>query len=298
MKLKSYILCALCLAAAGSAKAANPAAFDSTANYVGENLKAYIGQELIVRPRTADLQKMGYTRFFTSKSLADVYQPAENHNSTYEKLNGRTFKCVGVESRPIDATNQEKAEGWKTLPADSIYYLVLNDGTETLYYKYTRFEGNFPFTVKGYQEKMKKQNVGDKYYLTKTTDKIWKDAVTNQDFNLQMCSLWTVTDVALGADGLTMCAVMKSTTGQTVNIGLKQIKSYFMTQSYIDGLKRKYTPAVFNKTVISHKINPGTPAELLKVAFGEPTKIGKAATYQIWFYGTQQVKIQNGKVVM
>jgi hypothetical protein len=298
MKLKSLILCAFCLAGAESAQAANGAAFDSTANYMGENIKAYIGQELTVRPRTADLQKMGYTRFFTSKSLADVYQPAENHNSTYEKLNGRTFKCTGVESRPIDATNQEKAEGWKSLPADSIYYLVLNDGAETLYYKYTRFEGNFPFTVKGYQDKMRKQNVGDKYYLTKTTDKFWKDDVTGKDFNLVMCSLWTVTDVALDDDCITMAAVMKSTSGQTKNVGLKLIKNYFMTQSYIDGLKRKYTPAVFNKTVIAHKINPGTPAELLKVAFGEPTKIGKASSYQVWFYGTQQVKIQNGKVVM
>jgi hypothetical protein len=301
MEMKSSLfLGAMLLLGVGGAQAAPTAAYDSLQNFMGEKIKAYVGQELTVRPRTGLLQKVGYAGFYTSMNPKDVYQEATKGYTSYDKLNGRTFKVTGIATRAVDVAAKEKPIKWKTLSPDSVYYLTLTDGTEKLYYKYTsRFEESFPFTVKGFLDKMTRIYEGDSYYLINIVDRVWKDAVTGKDVMLHKCSLWNVSDVCLDKDCMTMVAAMKSDKGETVNMNLNSINTYFKTKAYIDGLKHKYTPAVFNKTVISMKINPGTPAELVKVAMGtEPTKVVKAKGYEIWYFGTQQVKVKNGKVLM
>jgi hypothetical protein len=74
--------------------------YDSTQNFLGNEVNKYIGQELYLLGKQEGLEKYGYQNFYTNyvKGRADnpVYKCCDSYNSKYDDLNGKYFKVIGI----------------------------------------------------------------------------------------------------------------------------------------------------------------------------------------------------------
>lgn len=169
--------------------------YDSTENFLGDNVKQYIGQDLYLKGISEGLRGMGYTYFILdyTKSKFDkenIYK-AEGLGSKYEDLAGKYFTVLDV---------------IKNAKRDNEYFLKLQEkeSKDIVYYVYSsEFKYSFPFVVSGYFIKYKKECIGKKYIVK---GKNWMQGKTKPMLNIKTGepvsefepgSVWQVVDLTI-----------------------------------------------------------------------------------------------------
>ena len=145
-------------------------AYDSLKNFLGRDIKKYIGQDLYLYGGIVPsiTKEYGYENFYT-KILDKYERPAKSNvykccaeksfaKSEYEALKEKYFKVIDV----VDGKNYDE------------YYLKLveKNSNDIVYFKYNQENKYaFPFFVVGFVEKLKNNVVGKDFVFTKNSFK-------------------------------------------------------------------------------------------------------------------------------
>ena len=140
--------------------------YDSTRNFLGEDVYKYQGQELYLNELSERLRKYGYDTFvldytkdfLTSKS--NIYKCCDGNSSKYNELAGKYFNVLEVIKHP-KAEQSEYLYGKK-------FYLKLQEkeSNDIVYYEYdSESKYTFPFIVVGFFEKQKQAEVGKEFIV-------------------------------------------------------------------------------------------------------------------------------------
>lgn len=264
-------------------------AYDSLTNYLDRNkIKAYIGQQLYVKPKSESLTDGGYEDFYTKPNadIKNIYAPIgqDLEASQYDNLAGRTFTVLDI----VKGVGKEYND-----------FLKLTDGEDEIYYLYTPYSTSFPFITLGYLEKLKNNHIGKLFYFTTDVNEYWPDFENGKDVHLISRELWKCTDIILEGKYLNhLECILKNDKGETISILVDHLKFNFLGKEIDDNLKKKYG-SLYNKA-LSGKIWEGMPEELIVLAVGNPDKIinNSSSTGQwVWVYNNIYIYVKNGKVI-
>lgn len=270
--------------------------YDSLSNYLGDNIYAYIGQELYVKPKNSDLKKFGYEGFYTKpdNNKQYIYELKDKYSisTPYEKLAGKTFRCISIEKKEFKiGMTPPKTYGLKGL-SENYYFLELANEKDTVYYEYSKYEHNFPFVVLGYLKKIEEKYSKDKYILIA---KNVSDFITGENLSFQPSTLWHFKEVLLEDKYYNITLLFSNDKNETIGIEDYRVKYAFIEENQANRLKQKYGFSMFT-AAINGKIKVGMNEELVKLAWGEPIRINNSSYGQQWVYNNQYVYIKNGKV--
>ncbi|MEQ3238072.1 hypothetical protein [Bacteroides cellulosilyticus] len=271
--------------------------YDSLHNYLGDKIYQYIGQELYVKPKVEELQRFGYEDFYNSMAKKDIYKKPTNTAwySSYESLQGRTFKVIDILKREI-VMGEDMPLILGDLDSDYIYYLKIADKQDTIYYKYTKYEHNFPFLVIGYLDKMKNLYSNKTFLMKKTPDDSVSDFENGGTVQLTPNSKWFFKDAVLDGKYLKdILLIFTNDKGETVSTEDYRIHFMFIEKTVADKIKSKYGVDMYN-AAMNGKIKIGMSKELVKLAWGEPSDINRADYGEQWVYDNQYIYFKNGKV--
>ncbi len=261
------------------------AIYDSTENFLTEDVYRYKGQIIYIRELSKSLRKYGYSNFFSKISKSN----SSFKKTKYKKLADRYFTVLDVISDPNDNFKQK-------------YYLKLqdNNNNEIIYYLHnTRYELGFPLIVVGYFEKMK-NNIGKKFFLRGTR---WgysmKDMNTGELINYQSINnfIWECIDVSIEEENYQLSLILKNENGNIIPFFTKYINNskYIISKDKADEVIEKYGDNVWS-TILNGNVAIGFTEELVLLSWGKPDKINRASYGDQWVYENQYLYFENGKL--
>lgn len=286
--------------ASPSSKKEHKAQYDSLHNYIGGNILAYIGQQLYIKPKNESLQKYGYEGFY-SQPLNDrkyIYKRTSDYSyfSDYAQLAGKTFTCIGISKRKFElGMVPPKIYGMDGLDNDYYYFLKLANANDTIYYEYTKYEHDFPFITLGYLDKLKKQYSRKLFILKKQPDNILHDFDNGNEVNLVPGSIWSFKDVILDNKYYNITLLFTNKNKETIPVEDYRFRFTFIEKSSAEKIKQKYGNNLYN-LAINGTIKIGMTKELVKLAWGEPSRINFSSYGEQWVYNNQYIYFKNGKV--
>lgn len=281
-KLFILLLVALPMVAAAQVRVVSaPAAeekitpYDSLENCPEYTITGMVGQELFLPPRAEHMKRFGYS---------NIHIMHNGHASTpHDDVAGHTFKVVSVEqnqNRPLD------------------YELKLED-TQTgtnYYYSFTRPRPTWDFITLGYKAKYEAENKGKSFVAL--TSYFGKDFNTgNHISDKGRGSVWVFQEIIANQDEGGMGYMYTNGDNQTIVMDT-YFNKFMVRKTVIDKLKKKYGAQMCNLAV-EGTIKIGMPAELVKIAKGEPKTINRASYGEQWVYGEYAedcIYFKNGKV--
>lgn len=261
-------------------RVAKPVApYDSTYIVCEKNLdeiKRYIGQEFFVIPKSEQLQNYGYEMTREKTGYISGRIP-------YDELAGKTLRVVDV------------VYGGRT-SYDRDYYLTLVNESEndTVYWKFSDSEYDFPFLVLGFKDKYEKTHKGKTFLFKGVERDDISDFNTGKAVHLKPGDKWTFEELIIvpssGAVAYVryMCSNAK---GEHVAF----YSDWFVEKTKMDKLARKYGQRLCN-TALNDEIAIGMPKELVELAWGKPKSINSASYGEQWVYSKDYVYFKNGKV--
>src|SRR5690606_11361337 len=140
-------------------------AYDGSVNFLGKDVKKYIGEYLYLEPKAEKLQIYGYEGFIKDykKSIynkENIYKCCDSYGSKYEEMAGKYFKVIDVFEQPEANTPKGK------ILHSNTFYLKLQekDSKDVLFYQYySNYESSFPFISVKFYEKQKNEYLGKEY---------------------------------------------------------------------------------------------------------------------------------------
>jgi len=284
-----------------------PAIFDGSKNFMGDNVKAYIGQELLLLGKAESLRKYGYEGF-TTDYLKDPFMDksiiygccAGVINSSYEKLAGKTFVVLDVIPHP-------KA---KKIP--SIYgkqfFLKLKDkdSHEIIYFKYSsKFKHAFPFVVLSYFEHEKERLSGAEFVVRGRNwvgDGPMLDVITSKPIDFMPGGAWRCKDLAIEDKSFSLSLLLQNEKGENIFLGINRLdNNYFVfTKSDADKYKKRFGQENWLR-VLKGKARAGMTKEMIELSWGKPEKInrtvGQHGNTEQWVYGDNQYLYFDGNTL-
>lgn len=248
--------------------------YDSINNIPRFYIEGFLGQELYLPPRPDHLKEYGYQ---------DIYRTEHNHTGSIpcDEIAGHTFKVTDIK-RGENVTY--------------FYYLKLEDeetGTP-YYYTYSLTQTSWNFITLGYKAKYEATNKGKEFVALRII--VEKDINTGKLVDKDRGSIWTFQEiVASEKDGMSYLFTNKD--GEAVAMNTYCIGD-MKPKAEIDKLRKKYGPRMCDLAV-QGTIKVGMPADLVKIAKGEPRTINRASYGEQWVYGEYGddcVYFKNGKV--
>lgn len=287
-----------------AAESAHPA-YDSTVNFLGSNVKAYIGQTLYLNKRPQFLRDEGYEGFINDYTIdkysrANIYQCCGTSFSNYDALAGLSFKVLDVVHHP-------KAEKWP-IRYGSIYYLHLLDikRNKMVYYEYNaNKEYLFPFITMGFWVKAKRQNIGRNIVFR--SDMLYKkiDAQSKELIYPAPGETWKCVGVIVDENYKLSLQVVNSR-------NQKCTVDYIAICKQSEGGAKAFSPreAVVNRqkfgadnwnSILNGQVRGGMTKEMCKMAWGKPERVyevadnGASFTEQ-WVYESNYLYFDKGKL--
>jgi len=279
------------------------APYDSTKNFLGENVYKYLGQTLYLKEKSEVLRRYSYKGFVldynkSSTDLKNVYKCCDGINSKYSDLAGLYFDVIDVHKHPQASEN--------TRLFGTTYFLELREqkSGDKVYFEYkAEFEHSFPFIVVGYFEKFKESNLGRKLVVRGRNwwdgDLSMTDIRTGELVSLIPGSIWEIVDLTIEDTFYSMVFLIQNKDSETVQISPSSaddnrfVFEYDEAKSY----EEKFGTEDWN-TILNRKINIGFTEEMAKLAWGEPKEINRSSHGRDqWVYDGQYLYFENGKIV-
>jgi len=270
--------------------------YDVRKNFIGENAKSYIGQDLYLKGKSEILQDYGYSDFKTNIIGGEVYKccsTKSSFNSSYDFLNGKYFKV-------IDVIPNERTKNYPMLYSEYFLKLEENESKDIVYYKYDgKYEYSFPFIVVSHFEYLKEKGVGNKIIVS-------KNYFDNKDlkgniFELKLGDVWTIEDITVENQYYKLVYVIKNSRGnyKTIDVSILNDDNPSRNVHYIkdyNKYKLKFGAVNWNKIFEKGEVVIGFTEEMCLMAWGKPNSIRKASYGDQWIYDDQYLYFKNGKL--
>ncbi len=202
--------------------------YDSTKNFLGKNVFAYIGQDLYLKGMPIKDRKIGYKGFIKNYTLSDdsyrfnVYKCCSqernsnnSRNSNYDSLVGKYFTVLDV------VKYVENADNILLGKQQYILKLIEKESKDTLFYKYIDGEyvyttfpndeyvyNSFPFVVVGFYEKCKKLWLGKEF--------IFANKGEQNDTKINLEEKWKCIDISVEEENYTLIFTLQNKEGRTI----------------------------------------------------------------------------------
>lgn len=278
--------------------------YDSLNNFLGKDVKAYVGQELYLKGLEKNLRAYGYSGFILDNRKDDdvlndeqnIYKANENYNSRYEDLAGKYFNVLDVIGHYKAKVNPDEYGG--------IFYLKLQElsSGDILYYKYNvNSEFTFPFIVRGFLEKQRELLTGKEYVITDNVLKMSRNIVTGTALPFTTGEKWKCTDVTMNNNTNEVSLLMQNSRGIKTAIPYSDFNSQegtkkIYTSTEAAELTKKYNENNFRR-ILQNKIRTGMTKEMTRLSWGEPLAIKKEGKKEEWIYPAGSLTFSGDKIV-
>ncbi len=278
--------------------------YDSTLNFLGTDVKKYIGQVFYLKGLNQNLRDGGYREFYLN-TFNDAFSNSENiykHSSegnfsNYSDLSEKHFKVLDVINRP-DPYNigQYKDE----------FFIKLEElsSKEICYFKYTsKYKWDFPFIVVGYFEKCKVKFIGKDYV---TRGKNWVDEGKMLDKktglpikNFDNGDKWRCTDVTVENEYYELSLKLVNNKGEQIFISVDEVNNplWILPYNLSELYKKKYGLENW-KYIIRGSVKIGMSKEMCIASWGKPKDINKTVLKKVvseqWVYDNNYLYFENG----
>lgn len=281
----------------------DPNPYDGTRNFLGEDVRKYVGQELYLKGVAESLRKYGYSNFvndYTKGSLfnnSNVYKCCDSYNSKYDALTGKYFKVLDVIRHP-KALENGSLYGKK-------YFLKLQEkeSGDTVYFEYdTPYEHSFPFIVVAFFEKQKQFVAGKEFVFSDLVLKGSTDIKTGKVVTIKTGQKWKCSDLTVEEKFFSLSLVITNPVGETTTISYDGVFGKWRygqayTAEEADAYRSRLGSGNFD-TILQGKIRLGMTMEMCRLSWGEPKSInetisalGKTAQ---WVYSDNYLYFTNG----
>lgn len=256
--------------------------FDSTKNFLGENVYGYINQELYLRGKPESLREFGYEDFTN-------YLPnkRDRESIAYIVLAEKYFTTLDV--------TPAKDDGWDY---DSHYYLKLKEkeSGDIYYYRYDfTSEISFPFVSVGYFTKQKAEIIGKEYLFKKIPDRSHTG-----NYKLISGSIWRAEDIIIEGKYHSLVVLLKNSDNEEVFFPLDERfydPYYIMSKTSADSFKEKFGQELW-KLILDSKLSLGMTQEMVEIAWGKPKDINRSiysdGIHEQWVYYSTYLYFENG----
>lgn len=272
--------------------------YDSTQNFLINDVYKYQGQELYLKGETESLRQYGYDNFvidFTKDKLADksnVYKCCDGYNSKYDELAGKYFKVLEIIKHP-EAKQSEYLYGKK-------FYFKLQEkeSNEIVYYKYdSEYEHSFPFIVVGFFEKQKRLFVGKEFVFNNSEFEGAIDIQTGKTVTIKTGQKWKCIDLTIEEEYYNLSLIFENSLGEkTLNL-FDRVLNVSYTAKEADNYKKKFGQENFDK-ILQGKVKIGMTKEMCRLSWGEPKDINETITTgkktEQWVYSDNYLYFDNG----
>ena len=281
--------------------------YDSLDNFVGKNVRKYIGQDLYLKCQAEGLRDFGYSGFFndftkvSSINKSNIYKCCDNFNSKYDALNGKYFKVLEVLNHP-KAKENEQIYG-------STYFLKLEEkeSRDIVYYEYSSASSNdvFPFVVVGYFIKSKAIYIGTEYVLR---GRNWIDSKpemldiqTGKTVDFTAGSIWKCIDITIEEKYCGLSLILENANGEKLAYSMSQIwngYTYFaFPKSDADKYKEMFGQENWD-LVLAGNVKIGMTKEMCRLSWGKPESINQTIMEgkktEQWVYTGNYLYFDNG----
>lgn len=283
-------------------------AFDSTKNFVGEEVYSLVGQVLYTPPKRKSLQEFGYGQFLldykegsVTSPKSNIYKCCDGFNSKYSELKEKYFTVLDVHEHPRRNRNPSMF--------GSKYYLELQEkeSEDIVFFEYdTRYSKSFCFIVMGFYEKEKVESLGKEFILL---GKNWRETVFNEDkplydiqtgdeVRLVSQSVWEVTDLTIEEEYFTLSYIIENDSGNKISLDVNSANNHkrrtVFEKDKVEHIIENH--AGFWDDIIEGKIAIGMTEEMVKLSWGEPEEIRRTSYNTQWIYTDQYLYFKSGKL--
>jgi hypothetical protein len=266
--------------------------YDSTVNFLGNNVGQYIGQELYLKGLPENLQEYGYSNFVIDYRKDEMetgnrYKDGSITGSKYTELVGKYFIVLDtIKNHNIFCD----------------YFLKLQEkaSRDTLYFLYhVDHKSDFPFTVTGYFEKMKQMLSGKKYVIRGLTGDHQKEITTGQpvaDFTVG--KVWTIADITIDESNYEVSAVVENAKHEKTLWRLDLLTSDYWLE-YDKMIKAGMKPGDENwQLAANFEVKKGMTKAMCELSLGTPDNITKKTEsgkkLESWTYKREMLFFDNG----
>lgn len=271
--------------------------YDSTENFLGKDVYAYIGQELYLNELSEGSREYGYRGFvidYKNDSPLDrdnKYKCCSKFNSNYDSLATKYFKVIDVLKHP-KSISDEFLYGNK-------YYLKLIEKSshDTVYFEYdTDSEYSFPFIVVGFFEKQKKVFVGSHFVFRDIEFTDATDIHTGKVVTIKTGQKWECIDLTIEDKYYKLSLIFKNSLGEKVADDYSRVVNVAFTSEAADNYKKKFGEATWN-TILAGKVKIGMTKEMCRLSWGSPKRINETITAskvsEQWVYSDNYLYFDN-----
>jgi len=283
------------------------APYDSTRNFLGDDVGQYVGQTLYLKGMPLSDFEIGigkkfygYDNFLTDYSKDDppysvksTYKPAKmGEYSDYYELCGRSFNVLSVIRSPKSA---------KSSRFDNYYYLELEDteSKERCYFRYdSESEFKFPFIVVGYYNKLRESLIGKQFVFRNAHFSGDHDVITGKAIESAAGRIWSCTDIAIEEQFYYLEMVIQSNLGETLTTDYKVLNKDIYSRDGFTVEEAGRFQSQFGEAnwalILDRQVAIGMTEEMVKMSLGIPTNIKSAASGCWWYYDGLSVYFENG----
>lgn len=277
--------------------------YDSTANFLKDDVAKYTGQELWLKKLPPNQRELGYSNFVLNyKKSADlneeknVYKCCDGYNSKYQDLADKHFF--------VEQVFKHEAKDKNTGERTQRTYLKLKelDSGDVVYYYYEGLsEYSFPFVVMGYLEKQKSIIVGQKFVFASELLDYAVDLNTNKSIKSVLGDKWKCIDLTVDNLNFELSMIVENSKKQQIAVPLSAYtnrdlprKVYTLSES-ADMLKR-FGLNNYNR-ILQQKIASNMSKEMCKMSWGEPIDIEKSGNTEKWIYPQGSITFKGNKII-
>lgn len=281
----------------------NTQPYDGSVNFLGKDVKKYIGEELYLKGVSESLRKHGYSNFLVDYKKEphkeNFYKCCGylGFNSKYEEIAGKYFKVLDVLDHP------KASEGYVYAYH---FYLKLQEkeSNDILYYEYNaKFEHSFPFISIKFFEKLKEKYknqvfVFQDYYLEDS-----KDIETGENITIKTGQKWKITDLTIDEKYYSLAFVIENELKEKTFVNYETITngySFVYKNSDVQKYIQKFGQENFT-TILKKKVKIGMTKEMCKLSWGEPENVNKTTIQgkqtEQWVYGNGNYLYFDGNVL-
>lgn len=251
--------------------------YDSTKNYLGENVFGYLNQELFLPHKYKDLRKYGWEGFsddYPTESSWDRYD--------YDDLVDRYYFVTKIDKAKY---------GY----GEYIFTLKEKEKGDTYYFEYsTTYEHKFPFITVSYFNYLKNVYVNNEYIVRGKTglkDGPVTDINNGKIVDFSNGSEWKCIDLTLDSEYYALCLKLKNNKNENVLMSAENLEDrpdWIILKSKAEHFKQTYGDELW-QTALDGKAKIGMTKELCEFAWGKPSKINKTlvsgSAQEQWVYG-------------
>lgn len=258
--------------------------YDSTLNFLGDDVYGYLGQKLYLKGISETLRKFGYDIFvfdYTKSSITDksnIYKCCDYNGSKYYDLVGKYFSVMDVIKHPESEKNS-------TLYGNT-YFLKLqeNETNDIVYFQYrSNFKHTFPFIVVGFFEKQKSLLVGQEFVFRDKELRDKADIHTGKSVFNVTGQKWKCTDLTIEEKFFQLSLVIKNLLGEVTTIAHEEAQygsslfGHAYTSTQADSFISKFGEDYLHR-ILQGKVTVGMTKEMCKIAWGKPEKVIETLT--------------------